>query len=133
MVKNTPSARDYRAMCRQVRQLKKNLAEKERKHRLFQNEVLSAEKEYEKRMNLERETSSILRHSMKNFSRSLYKIKAENKKLFHDNTRLSNAAKRHKTINERLSRGLEQLKALRKNKKKRKASWAQLEKRLIKI
>lgn len=133
MVKHTHTPRDYRAMCRQVRQLKKDLAQKDRKARRFRQSVLAAKNEYDKRLALEKQTSGILRDSMNKFNASLYKLKRDNKKLKRDNQALDAAARRSKRTVEHLHRGLQQLKALRKKKKPRKRSWAALEARLIDI
>jgi len=130
MVKHTHTARDYRAMCRQVHQLKKDLAQKDRKAKRFRHRVLAAKDEYDKRLALEKQTSDIMRDSMNKFNASLYKLKRDNKKLKRTNKALSAAARRSKRTAEHFQRGIEQLKTNLKNKQPRDRSWAALESRL---
>jgi septal ring factor EnvC (AmiA/AmiB activator) len=93
--------------ARQVRSMRRDLHKTKHEAKSIRKKVMEAET----KLTLEKQTSNILRASLKNFSGPLYKLKHNHKKLYR-------AYSRMKSENNHLKRGIMQLEALRRRRHK---------------
>ena len=114
MVKCTP--RSMRSAQREIAKLRLELSQKKERHdasNMLQPSSLQKSLQItERNLALEKETSDILRKSLKNFSLPLYKLRHKYKNIVREMAKLSRE-------NDHMKRGIVQLNEIRKKKKRR--------------